>query len=663
MKAIKLLATKNFDLRECLSNSPKINDYLKSLGKLNQKKNISVLGLNWNSETDEISFKPLEPIKGPLTKRNILRFAASLYDPLGLLVYATAPCMAFLTKLWALKYDWDTEISSDLQNEWQRLEALAIGASKTTFPRFHQFDPAKEMNLWVFADASDDLGAALGYLQQGEKVVLVGGKFKIFNKNENLTTPRKELLALDTASKLGKDLMDTFSTVYPKLKGHLCSDSEICLHWLSSTKKLETFVQNRKINILQRLTNWSLYHCASEMNPADLPSRALAPETAHDARLYYEGPVWLRKNCPPDPWKKSVKQQPELITLASMVDNTPEPSLNCLLEPEKFNDLGKLIRLTALLLKPFFKGKDAIWLEKEAFLRWILLTQETFFPVELKFLRAGGKPPSMVTALRLFLATDKLIRCRGRFENVDAPFSEKFPMLLPKKAHFTWLIMMDTHKKLKHAGVQQLIASIRRQFWIPQIKGLTQKIIKRCVPCQKVQGKSYNVPLPPSLPADRVNLVKPYETVGVDFTGAIHFVENGTIAKGYILIISCTVTRHVHLLLVRDMSAKTFIQTLRYHAAIYGKMSKVLCDNALGFVSADEQLQEIVALINRQEVESHFKEQRIKFEFIPKRSPWFGAHYERLIGVLKGHLKKSVGKSLLEYSELQLCLAGNWPDY
>ena len=52
-----------------------------------------------------------------------------------------------------------------------------------------------------------------------------------------------------------------------------------------------------------------------------------------------------------------------------------------------------------------------------------------------------------------------------------------------------------------------------------------------------------------------------------------------------------------------------------------------------------------------QETDRFMAGRMIQFNFIPKRSAWFGSHFERLIGILKNHLKRSIGRNLLTERE------------
>ena len=661
-EAIDILATGGFNLRDCRSNSSVINKKLQDIGKLNDESTMSVLGLTWDSHHDTLSFQEAQRVQRPLTKRKCLSFTAGIYDPLGLLIYATSPCMSFITKLWSQELDWDDILNPDLCEEWASLEEKAILASKTVLKRFHPFNPDKEVNLCIFSDSSEKSAAALAYLQQGHTTTLVGGKFKIFNqtKGKDITIPRKELLAMQLGAKLGASLLSTYEEMYPNMKVHLFSDSEISLHWLMSQKELDTFVHNRIQDIKNKTNGWSFYHVASKDNPSDLPTRGISPEEAEDPQLYYYGPGWLRTNNFPRQWHPKRPLPNELITLAATIETKPtDPhSIYALVDPQRFNHLEKLLRHTAILLRPFHPDKSPLTLLRLAEQLWIHDTQQKFFSQEINYLKAPrGQIPALVKTLRLFTDDKGLLRCRGRFANSTLPDQQKYPILLPTKAHFTKLLLDKTHHSNMHIGHNQLMTTVRRKFWIPKLRARCKDTIKLCVACQKVQAPAYHVPHTPDLPSNRINLTRPYRSVGVDFTGAISFIVNGNSMKGYILITSCTVTRHVHLQLVHDMSTESFIQALRYHCAIYGQMDEILCDNAKTFESASSQLEQIFNAINSQASHNFCLGRRIKFLFIPKRAPWHGAHYERLIGILKNHLRKSIGKVLLTEKELTTCLA------
>ena len=46
-----------------------------------------------------------------------------------------------------------------------------------------------------------------------------------------------------------------------------------------------------------------------------------------------------------------------------------------------------------------------------------------------------------------------MLRCFGRFQNVDISEQAKYPKLLPRQEHFIRLLIQYVHERLTHAGV------------------------------------------------------------------------------------------------------------------------------------------------------------------------------------------------------------------
>jgi len=79
-----------------------------------------------------------------------------------------------------------------------------------------------------------------------------------------------------------------------------------------------------------------------------------------------------------------------------------------------------------------------------------------------------------------------------------------------------------------------------------------------------------------------------------------------------------------------------------------------LSDNATCFTGANQILKE---LSKENAMVTGLATKGIEWHFTPARAPWFGAVYERLIGVLKKELIKLVGHTALTYHELTTTLA------
>ena len=98
--------------------------------------------------------------------------------------------------------------------------------------------------LHVFADASPKVNGAVSYITSGNQCSLVMAKSRV-GPLKKLTLPQLELMAALTGARLASFVSQALKSRCPNLKVKLWSDSEIVLHWLSSSKPLKQFVANR----------------------------------------------------------------------------------------------------------------------------------------------------------------------------------------------------------------------------------------------------------------------------------------------------------------------------------------------------------------------------------------------------------------------------------
>ena len=57
----------------------------------------------------------------PVTKRNVLRLVASIYDPLGINQPIVILFKIYFQKLTTLKNNWDTDLNLEMSSEWLKL--------------------------------------------------------------------------------------------------------------------------------------------------------------------------------------------------------------------------------------------------------------------------------------------------------------------------------------------------------------------------------------------------------------------------------------------------------------------------------------------------------------------------------------------------------------
>lgn len=188
---------------------------------------------------------------------------------------------------------------------------------------------------------------------------------------------------------------------------------------------------------------------------------------------------------------------------------------------------------------------------------------------------------------------------------------------------------------------------------MPHMRQRIKTFRRLCVVCLKLNGVTYRIPPCPQLPSMRVTDAHPFQICGIDYTGAMHVKDGGTWNKTYVCLFTCAVSRAIHLELVPDNSTEAFLFALRRFIGRRGIPQSILTDNSTTFISAAENLKR---LYNHPSVKNFVADRKISWEFIPKRAPWFGGYWERMISLTKTALKKSIGRNSISSDELRTLL-------
>ncbi|GJQ80266.1 hypothetical protein Trydic_g23837 [Trypoxylus dichotomus] len=215
---------------------------------------------------------------------------------------------------------------------------------------------------------------------------------------------------------------------------------------------------------------------------------------------------------------------------------------------------------------------------------WIRHAQETEFAEEIKTLSSDNplSSKSPILALKPLLDEDRILRLGMRLTEAELPYQTRHPIILPKKSTFTDRIIGNKHEKVLHAGVKATLAAVRwREYWIIYARQRIKSIFGRCVRCKKLKDKPGYQPFA-LVPVSRLKTANPFKITGVDFAGPLMYVstENGDIQKVYIMLLTCTVIRAVHLELVPDMTTESCIRPLWRFMTRRGVPEIIYSDNA-----------------------------------------------------------------------------------
>ena len=473
---------------------------------------------------------------------------------------------------------------------------------------------------------------------------------------KSLSIPRLELMS----ARILVTLMDTVKTALSsKLRideTRFWLDSKTALCWIHNQGEWKNFVQHRVNEILKLSSKDDWGHVAGKENYADIGSRGANASELRVSDLWWEGPNWLKEgrgdwlskfnpkesNEVGEEWKKA-----SVMTI--IVEEQKRPS--SVIDTNRFSTLSRLLRVTAYVNRFIKKVRDKGEKEgskakeltaeelREAESIWVKDAQVT--------LRADPKYHKMRESLNI-TEEEGILVCKGRLENSDLENDSKFPIILPKNHRFTDLVILQCHEQVHHSKVRSTLAELRSIYWVTQGRQYVKKLIKNCFICKKLEGKSYNAPPIAPLPDFRVNEAPPFSKVGVDFAGPLFIKRQGEMAKVWIALFTCCVSRAVHLELVENLHASTFINCLRRFSARRGTPNLVVSDNAKTFKATAAYIRK---LQQNSALQDFLSCKRITWKFNLERAAWFGGFFERMIGTMKRCLRKVLGNAKLTFDE------------
>jgi len=185
---------------------------------------------------------------------------------------------------------------------------------------------------------------------------------------------------------------------------------------------------------------------------------------------------------------------------------------------------------------------------------------------------------------------------------------------------------------------------------MPSARQYIKSILRKCVVCLKVTGKPFPAPDPAPLPQSRMQDVHPFTYTGVDFTGALYVKDGSQEVKVYLCLFTCATTHAVHLEIVQDLTADTFMLAFRKFAGRRSLPRMMISDNGSTYLSAAEELRTMMEL---PEIKEELGRRGVTWKFIPKRAPWYGGFWERLVGVTKTAIKKVLGRRHVSLQTLE----------
>jgi len=678
-KSSSVLKSGGFLLRKWNTNSKELQTFFdekespESKGSSRLKK---VLGVEWDLDSDEFVFRFGDVISLARsllpTKRNVLKVAATFFDPIGFISPITARVKSIFQLLCKDKSDWDSDVPPDILPVWNTFLDDITRFGELRVKRFSYVNPCESSELFStlhgFSDSSETAYAAVLYFQlrmQGRTdVFFVAAKNRVAPLKK-LSMPRLELSGCLLLSELVSQVKVVFEETVPVDSVKCWSDSQVALCWLKGkSKSWKPWVENRVVNIRKVVDcdDWS--YIPGKDNPADIPTRVCE---INDFDRWFKGPEFLRsrEGCCGELFDVEARSKDaDVLVEAKKFKNVTTTTVTMeeikdvskVIDIKRFGSFNKLIGTTAYVLRFINKLKarviqehgvtvdeqqeeDIVTAEEReaAEMLWIKAEQNT--------IRCSPQFEKLCKSLKLFEDDNGMLRLQGRFGSTNLEPDVKYPMLFSGKgSYFTELFVRHCHEQVLHTGVETTLNYLRNRFWVVKGRQTVKSILRKCVVCIRHQGRTLKPPETPDLPSFRFEDSFSFCNVGLDYAGPLFVRETAKAAakKVYILLFTCATSRAVHLELGPNMKSPSFIRAFERFKSRKGTPKLVINDNFKTFKST--------------EVKKYFSKLGIRQKFILPSSPWWGGFYERLVRSVKLSLKKSLGRSLLTYEQLETIL-------
>jgi len=663
-----------------------------------RNKEQKVLGIAWDMEKDTLSVAiDEEKFKVPAqTTRDLVKLQASLFDPLGLIAPNIMIGRSWTQKSMHGNWGWDRKLEPSVKEGFNLWASSLPNLRQLHIPR--AWDSEKTVDgleeLHIFADAAKTGYGVVAYRRVIAKdgsirVVFLLGKSHVTPKDASRTAHHNSVPRLElTAAVKATEAMETIQKSLRKRMENvtLWSDSECVITWINNrSKPTDIFVSNR-ISKIDRVSVPSMWkYVSGKKNPADHCSKGITAKESRKWKEYHFGPSWL--SLPREKWPKMKMEEPEeaLINATRVsekeLDLTEEEEMQAWWTTvasrvsgwrRKINLIGAIRRFAEIwktkALKrasrertkqiqeihqskwQAFDGNEKLLLKAiqiRAFTgeRREIVKQKIMKPDDHKELRDRH---SQLYPHNPFIDEDGILRIGSRIMMAPIAIDAKCPVLLPQAEENIKHLIRMIHFENKHAGIKFVLSESRQKVWI--LKGLSEvsKIVKACTVCQIMFKPPCRQKMAP-LPAPRLETTAPFQTTGIDCAGPFLVKLNGRADhKVYVLVMTCFQSRAVHLETLFKLDADAAINAIIRFKARRPALRTIYSDNASNFQKADKWLQKEIAKVN-EKLPQELNKQGISWTFIPPYSPNYGGTWERVVGLMKRHLKTALIGDKLHY--------------
>lgn len=633
---------------------------------------VDVLGLRWNKKEDifKLKAREIDELK-IVTKRNLLRLVAKFWDPVGML----SPCLIkyrmALQAVWATGIDWDTPLEPEYAEKWQqyRLEMIKLfedqGQKRCLKPE--NCNVQGKPQLHGFSDGGEKGYGGVVFLRwetdDGIKVIFVAARSLVAPLKKR-SIPRIELMACTVLSRLVKSIEDALKTEL--VKKILWMDSTTVKVWVESpAREYKAFVGAKVAEIQETHPNGEFRYIESALNPADQLTKPIEFESLPTWR---EGPPFLR--LPEEQWPTYEKE------------NIPTPNIEIERKPKEKSVKTKKLKdplvpqykVNAVRKKDTLdhNAEDGILNTLQLCKTWnealekIAARNRVFTAIKKEDANVGPYTVKELENARIHIfklcqmGTDfkdkrydklnpcydentKLYKAGSRIKGQYLPTEIKHPVIIPKDTIISRLLVSYYHEKCGHAGYRRIKAEIQSYgIWLCGAKNLILSVAARCMFC-RIRRRPLKDQMMGELPDFRTQPnTTPFQNCALDYFGPLKVRYGGrSITEGYVCIMTCMVTRAIHLELATDASTEKFLLAWRRFSCLRGVNCKtVWSDNGRNFVGAESKIREIISEWNEDRIKRELAKKGTDFDW--KFNVPYGSHMNGVVESLIRSVRKAL---------------------
>ena len=653
----KLLAKGGFRLTKFVANKSQLLEQIRKCDRAEEVRNHQIgesdskaLGISWNVASDYFYFVVDLAVQKVITRRSMLSFVTSTFDPLGLISPVLVLGKMMFQDATRLQLPWDVNVPVELCDKWMQwwnsLKTLPdVQITRCIKPI--EFNDAY-VELHHFSDASLRAYGCCSYLRCVNKVgkiqiSLIMSKCKL-GPIKAMSIPRLELQAAVLSAQIDDMLRKQLDI--PIAESYFWVDSTIALQYIrSETRRFHVFVSNR-VGIIRNLTDVGRWqHIPGVDNPADLLTRGQTPLQLQDSN-WFTGPKFLSMHkCDWDPPKEVEDisgNDPEVksdiaTTLATEVCKQERNGLSTLID--YYADFYKLKRATSWFIrfKMWLRSKGTVVFPSQLTVdelrvaeRCIIgYVQSQTFEKEIGQLSKGQDvdKSSSLSQLSPMLDSEGLLVVGGRLKHAYLNDQNRHPFIISHKHPLALLIIRSVHSS-GHMGTEWTLAKLRIKFWITRARPIIKQVIRHCFPCKRLFAPPC-VQKMANLPIERLEPHRPpFSYVGLDCFGPFQVKYRRSEVKRYGCIYTCLLTRAVHIEKLEGLDTDSFLNGFRRFAARRGSPVKVWSDRGSNFIGGHGEL--LKGLKEDQLIEYGLKRD-IEWIFNPPHASHMGGIWERLI--------------------------------